>query len=135
MLSDNNLLLRALAMNAVFSGFSAIFMFISGIWLARQFGLDSPVPVYAVAGFLGLFSLQLANIARTRNIRAWEIKSIISGDIAWVIGSILLIALYYQSITAAGLMLLDVVAVAVLFFAILQIRGLRQYQKMTEYQV
>jgi len=130
MLSDNNLLLRALALNAVFSGFSAILMFVAGIWLAEQFGLGSPVPVYAIAGFLSIFAIQLANIVRTRVIRIWEIKSIISGDLAWVAASIAIIALYYQSITAAGLMLLDVVAVAVFFFAVLQIRGLKAYRKV-----
>jgi type IV secretory pathway TrbD component len=130
MLSDNNLLLRALRMNAIFSGFSSILMFVAGRWLAGQFGLESPVTIYAIGGFLALFALQLANIVRTREIRSWEIKSIISGDLAWVAGSIVLIAFYYQSITAAGLMLVDIIAVAVLFFAILQIKGLRELGRM-----
>lgn len=134
MLSDNNLLLRALTLNAAFSGFSALFMFITGTWLAGQFGLQSPIPIYAVAGFLAVFALQLGNIVRTRNIRSWEIKSIISGDIAWVVGTVVLIALYYQSFTAAGLMLMDVIAAAVLFFAILQIRGLKQLTRMAKQQ-
>ena len=130
MLSSNNLLLRALTFNAIFSGFSSILMFIAGYWLAEQFGLNSAAPIYAIAGVLALFALQLGNIVRTKHIRSWEIVSIITGDIAWVVASVAVIALYYQSITAAGLMLMDVVAVAVLFFAILQIRGLRQYRKM-----
>lgn len=130
MLSSNNLLLRALTFNAIFSGFASILMFIAGYWLAEQFGLNSAVPIYAIAGVLALFALQLGNIVRTKHIRSWEIVSIITGDIAWVVASVAVIALYYQSITAAGLMLMDVVAVAVLFFAILQIRGLRQYRKM-----
>ena len=129
MLSNNHLLLRALTFNAIFSGFSALFMFVAGKWLAEQFGLQGPLLVYALGGFLALFAVQLANIVRTRQIKAWEIKGIISGDLAWVAASVALITLYYQSITAAGLMLLDVVAVAVLFFAIMQIRGLREYQK------
>ncbi len=130
MISDNKLLLRALTLNAVFSGFSALLMFVAGGWLAAQFALNSPIPIYAIAGFLAVFALQLGNIVRTKKIRTWEIKSIISGDLAWVTGSVALIALYYQSITAAGLMLVDIVAVAVLFFAILQIRGLKQYRRL-----
>ena len=129
MISSNNLLLRALTFNAIFSGFSALLMFIAGTWLAEQFGLQGPVIIYVLAGFLALFALQLGNIVRTREIRIWEITSIISGDIAWVLGSVAIISLYYQSITATGLMLMDVVAVAVLFFAIMQIRGLREYRK------
>ena len=130
MISDNNLLLRALTMNAIFSGFSALFMFVSGAWLAQQFALSSVMPVYAIAGFLAVFAFNLANIVRTRNIRSWEIKSIISGDLAWVAASVAIITLYYQTITPTGLILLDVVAVAVLFFAIQQIRGLQQFRKL-----
>jgi len=129
MISDNNLLLRALTMNAIFSGFSALFMFVSGPWLAQQFALSSVIPVYAIAGFLAVFAFNLANIVRTRNIRSWEIKSIISGDLAWVGASVAIIILYYQTITPTAVILLDVVAVAVLFFAIQQIRGLRQLQQ------
>ncbi len=132
MLSNNNLLLRALTLNAVFSGFSALLMFISGSWLAQQFALSSAVPIYAIGGFLAVFALQLANIVRTRAIRTWEISAIISGDIAWVVASVALITLYYQSITAAAVMLVDIVAVAVLFFAIQQIRGLREFRRMAD---
>ena len=129
MISDNNLLLRALTMNAIFSGFSALFMFVSGTWLAQQFALGSAIPVYAIAGLLAMFAFNLANIVRTRNIRSWEIKSIISGDLAWVVASVAIIILYYQTITPTALILLDVVALAVLFFAIQQIRGLRRLQQ------
>ena len=129
MISDNHLLLRALTLNAAFSGFSALLIFLAGSWLAEQFVLASAVPIYVIGGFLALFALQLWNIVRTRNIRIWEITAIISGDIAWVIGSVIAVALYYRSMTTTGFILLDVVAVAVLFFAILQIRGLKQYRR------
>ncbi len=130
MISNNSLLLRALTLNAGFSGFSALLMFISGGWLAAQFALDSAVPIYAVAGFLTVFAIQLGNIVRTKNIRSWEIKSIISGDIAWVVASVAIITLYHQSITPTGLILLDIAAVAVLFFAVMQIRGLTEYRRI-----
>ena len=129
MKSDNHLLLRALILNTAFSAISALMMFVAGGWVAKQLGLASAVQVYAVAGFLVLFALQLWNIVRTRNIRTWEIAGIISGDIAWVIGSVVLVALYYQSITASGLLLVDIVALAVLIFAILQIRGLKEFRR------
>jgi len=130
MISDNNLLLRALTLNAMFSGFSALLMIIAGPWLAAQFSLNNVIPVYIVAGFLAVFAIQLGNIVRTKNIRMWEIKSIISGDIAWVVASVAIIILYYQVITPTALILLDIVAVAVLFFAIMQIRGLKQYRNL-----
>ncbi len=130
MISDNNLLLRALTVNAIFSGFSALLMFIAGGWLAAQFALSSAIPVYVIAGFLAVFAFQLTNIVRTRNIRTWEITSIISGDIAWVVASVAITVLYYRTITPTALILVDVVAVVVLFFAIMQIRGLKQYRKL-----
>lgn len=129
-MSDNNLLLRALTLNAIFSGFSALLMFIAGGWLAAQFALESAIPIYAIAGFLAVFAFQLTVIVRTKNIRTWEITSIIVGDIAWVVASVAIVILYYRTITPAALVLVDLVAVAVLFFAVMQIRGLKRYRKL-----
>ncbi|MFQ6006769.1 MAG: hypothetical protein ACE5OQ_14855 [Woeseia sp.] len=126
---NKRLILSVLSINAVFSAASALLMFAAGGWLAQQLGIDSAVPVYVVAGFLAVFALQLGNIVRIRRIRTWEIAGIISGDIAWVIASHVLAGLYYRSISATGLMFIDIVAVAVLFFAIQQIRGLRAYRR------
>ena len=130
MISDNNLLLRALTLNAVFSGVSALLMFIAGGWLAAQFKLPGAASLYPLAALLLLFALQLGNIVRTKKIRTWEIIGIISGDIAWVAASVAIVILYYQAITPTALVLLDIAAVAVLFFAIMQIRGLTQYRKL-----
>ena len=124
-MSDNNLLMRTLRMNAAFSGFSALMILVAGNWVAAQLGLDSAVPVYVTAVLLLGFALQLWQIVRTRKFQVWEIVAIISGDMAWVIGSVVLVALFYSSLTAAGLLLVDMVAVAILFFAIQQYRGLR----------
>ena len=130
MISDNNLLLRALTVNAIFSGISALLMFIAGGWLAAQFARSSAIPIYVIAGFLAVFALQLTNIVRTRIIRTWEISSIISGDIAWVVASVAITVLYYRTMAPTALILVGVVAVAVLFFAVMQIRGLKQYRKL-----
>ena len=130
MISDNHLLLRALTLNAMFSGFSALLMLVGGRWLAAQFALGSATPIYAIAAFLAAFAFQLGNIVRTKNIRTWEIKGIISGDIAWIVASVAIIIVYYQSITPAALLLVDIAAVAVLFLAVMQIRGLRQYRQL-----
>ncbi|MFQ5548449.1 MAG: hypothetical protein ACE5FV_09165 [Woeseia sp.] len=122
-------ILRVLSVNAVFSAVSALLMLSAAGWVARQLGIDSAVPVYVVAGLLLGFALQLGNIVRTRRIRTWEITGIISGDIAWVVASVVLAGLHYQSISTSGLMLIDIVALAVLFLAMAQIRGLRAYRR------
>lgn len=124
-MSENTSLLSALRLNAFFSGTSALMLLIAGHWVAPQLGLDSAIPVYVTAVLLGLFGLQLWNIVRTKKINPPEIIGIIVGDIAWVIGSVVFVAIFYQSMTSIGVMLVDVIAIVVLIFAILQIRGLK----------
>ena len=124
-MSDNTLLLRALRLNAIFSASSALMMLLAGPWVAAQLGLTSVMPLYVTAALLGVFALQLGNIVRTRRIHKLEIASIIFADIAWVIASVVLGALFYSSLTVAGLVLVDVVAIAVLYLAIQQFRGLK----------
>ena len=128
-MSKEHPLISALRMNAVFSSVSALLMFVAGSWLAAQLGLADATPVYVVAALLTVFAIQLALIVRFRKIRFLEVAAIIGGDIAWVLASIVLVALYYESITTTGLMLIDVVSIAVLAFAVLQIRGLRAYRR------
>ena len=65
---------------------------------------------------------------RSGRIREWEIRTIIGADIAWVIGSLFLVLVYYDRFSAAGLLLVDLVAFAVLAFAVLQYRGLKAYR-------
>jgi hypothetical protein len=127
MTSNNQLLLRGLTLNAIFSAVSAVAMLLAADWVARQVGLPGPANVYAVGVFLVFFALQLGNIVRTGTIRTWEIVAIIAGDLLWVAGSVVLGAQYFRSFTVTGAILVDAIAVAVLVFAIIQIRGLRAY--------
>ena len=122
---NNNLLLHAIKMNAIFSGLSALVLMLAGPWVAAQLGLAGATPVYVTAGLLAVFALQLGNIVRTGVIRPWEITSIIGGDISWVAASAVLVVLFYPALTITGLILVDFVALAVLYLAIQQIRGLR----------
>jgi hypothetical protein len=100
-------------------------LLLAGPWVAAQLGLTGVMPIYVTAVLLGLSALQLANIVRTRKIHDLEIAGIIFADIAWVLGSVVLGALFYSSLTTAGLVLVDGVAIAVLYLAIQQIRGLK----------
>lgn len=128
-MTDKNLLLRALRMNAIFSTASAALLLIGGRWVAAQLGLPGAASVYVTAGLLLLFALQLWNIVRTGNIHTVEIAGIVVGDLAWVVATIVLVALFYPSLTPAGLVLVDVVALVVLYFAIQQIRGLKAMRR------
>jgi membrane associated rhomboid family serine protease len=128
-MTNNHLLIRALRLNATFSGASALFLLAAGPWVAAQLGLASTMPVYVTAGLLAVFALQLGNIVRTKEIRSLEITAIILGDFAWVAGSAVLVALFYPSLTTMGLLLVNLVAIAVLFLAIQQIRGLRALRR------
>lgn len=128
-MTNNHFLLRALKLNAVFSGTSALLLLAAGPWVAAQLGLGSATPVYVTAGLLAVFALQLGNIVRSKKIRSLEISAIIIGDLTWVAGSAILVALFYGSLTTVGLLLVDLVAIAVLIFAIQQIRGLRAFRR------
>jgi len=121
--------MRGLKMNAVFSTLSAVAMLLAANWVAEQVGLPGPANVYAVAIFLLFFAAQLGNIVRTRTIRTWEIVAIIVGDLLWVAGSVVLGAIYFRSFSTIGALLVDAVALAVLIFAVMQIRGLREYRR------
>ena len=121
--------MRGLKMNAVFSTLSAVAMLLAANWVAEQVGLPGPANVYAVAIFLLFFAAQLGNIVRTRTIRTWEIVAIIVGDLLWVAGSAVLGAMYFRSFSTIGALLVDAVALAVLIFAVMQIRGLREYRR------
>ena len=125
MKDKNAQLLHALKLNAGFSSLCAPVMLITAPWIAAQLGLSSTIPVYVTAVVLILFAAQLWNIVRTRAFQTWEIAAIIGGDIVWVMASFVLVVLYFDSMTVTGLVLVDLVALAVLLFAILQIRGLR----------
>lgn len=125
----SDLLMRGLKLNAIFSALSALAMLLAANWLAGQVGLPGPANVYAVAIFLLFFAAQLGNIVRTGNIRSWEIVGIIVGDLSWVAGSVVLGALYFRSFSTIGTLLVDAAAIAVLIFAIMQIRGLREHRR------
>jgi hypothetical protein len=127
-MSDKNRLIRAIRMNAVFSAFCTLAMLMFANWIAMQLGLPGAVQIYVLAGILLLFVLQLANIVRSRIIRSWEITAIIGADLLWVGGSFLTVTIYYDVFTPAGLVMIDVVAFAVLFFAVQQIRGLKEFR-------
>ena len=104
-------------------------MFAAGSWLAAELGLADATPVYVVAALLMVFAIQLSAIVRSRKIRFLEVAGIIFGDLAWVVASIVLVALYRESITTTGLVLINVVSITVLAFALLQIHGLRAYRR------
>lgn len=125
-MSNHGPLLNALKMNAAFSTLSAITLFAAADWIAIQLGLPNITPVYSIAVVLALFALQLWNIVRTRSIRRWEITAIIVADLGWVAASIVMVAVYYRSLTLTGMLLVDFVAVAVAIFAVMQFRGLRR---------
>lgn len=127
--SNNKLLIQALKFNAIFSGFSALCIFFYGSWLAAQLTLNSSIPIYVIACFLAGFALYLANIVRTRNIRSWEVTMIIICDVVWVVASVVLLVIFYRTITPTAVVLVDLVSLVVLIFAVLQFRGLRQHQK------
>lgn len=125
---QSNLLIKALAANAAFSGFSAITLILFSGWIASQLGLPDTTPVVITGVALALFALQLAAIAKSRRVKTWEILSIIVGDLIWVVASVVLGIIYIDQLTTIGQVLVFGVALVVLVFAECQGIGLKRWR-------
>jgi len=66
-MSKEHPLIRALWMNAVFSGVSALFLFAAASWLAAQLGLADATPVYVVSIAVLTFA-----VLQIRGLRAYR---------------------------------------------------------------
>ena len=127
-MSESTGLRKAIRINAIFTTICVAFLMFGARWLAPHLGLHGVGWLYALATGLALFVIQLVGILRSDRIRQWEIRTIIGADIAWVLGSLFLVVNYFEQLSTVGLLLIDLVAVAVLAFAVMQYRGLKAYE-------
>ena len=89
---------------------------------------DSCIEGDTVIADLDLDALAINLCLRLLGSGGWEVRGIIAADIGWVVASGVLAGLFYSQITLIGLVLIDAIAIAVIFFAVQQIRGLRQLE-------
>lgn len=123
--SSASLLRKALSGNALFSVSSALLFWFSAPQVALALGLTNPIWVRGLAlGLLG-FALLIGYMLRHKSIPQRWVKWIIGSDLAWVLGSILLLWTKVLTPTAVGWWGVVGVAMVVALFAGLQVLGLK----------
>lgn len=115
----------ALKANAGFSGMSGLVLMAAAEPAGEVIGVARLV-LFAVGLMLCLFAVSLWRTATRPQVDAAEARAAVWADVAWVVGSILLVALHL--LTAIGNALVGLVAVIVLAFAAWQHLGLRRLQ-------
>ena len=133
--NNNTSLHIALRSNALFSDISGLVLILFAKPLAAFLGLNNPgmlmilgIGLFAWALFLFWGSIQ-------SEIPNWLAWLAIDGDLAWVVGTTIILLLPGISLSTAGKWTLAIVADIVLVFAIWQFFALRKAKKASEQKI
>ena len=124
--SKTNLLRHALQGNGIFSGVSGLAFILAAKPIAAFLGLDAPLVLAGLGVGLVLYAAGLFREgAREPLNRQFAVVAILL-DLAWVVGSAVLLLTNWLPFTTAGSWAVAIVADVVAVFAILQFIGLRR---------
>ena len=118
---------KALMGNALFSTLSGLTILLAQGWVLRILGLPRRVNLFILGAGLIVFAVTLVVNARRRQVKNSDAWIAVLMDLAWVLGSCVLI--FVVPFSTEGEWVVGVVAEAVLVFAILQFVGIRRIQK------
>lgn len=121
------LLRKALLGNALFSTLSGLTILIGQRWVSRILGLTNNVNIWILGVGLIVFAVILTINARRQNVKTTDAWVAVWMDLAWVVGSGVLI--FVVPFSMAGKWIVLLVAEIVLVFALLQFLGIRRIQK------
>jgi hypothetical protein len=121
------LLRKALIGNALFSAVSGLTILFAQGWVLRILGLPNSVNLLVLRAGLIVFAVTLVINARKQQVKKSDAWIAVCMDVAWVIGSYVLI--FIVPFSTEGKWVVAVVAEAVLVFAVLQFVGIRRIQK------
>ncbi len=123
--SSSPFLRRALVADAVMSGGAALIMILGAGIASGLLGL--PEPLLRIAGLLLVPFVALVVFVGTRpEIALGAVRAIVALNVAWVAGSMLLLASGWVAPTALGYAFVIAQALAVGVFAELQVMGMRR---------
>ena len=126
--APDQLLRRVLQANMVFSGLSGLLLAVEAGPLSRWLGVPAAWILMVIGiGLLG-FAWQLFQTAKQSPMNLRQANAILLMDIAWVVGSALLLFTGWVSFTIAGWWAVLLVADVVALFAILEFVGIRRLQ-------
>ncbi|NQV19791.1 MAG: hypothetical protein HQ511_00085 [Rhodospirillales bacterium] len=124
--SEMLLLRRTLASNSAFSAYSGVVMIAAAAPLSKLLGLPQTWLLAGLGAGLIVFAAEVYRHSRAARIGGLETRIIIALDVAWVAGSVLLIAAFPDFISVVGRWLITATAIAVAGFAACQFMGLRR---------
>ena len=119
-----NLLKNTLAANATFSTVSGILLAVFPYKFTEIFEVENEL-IFRIIGVVLLFFAGFV-FSQVKKYDVKLVKFIISQDVLWVLGSLLLFLFQPFGISQAGNNLIAGVAVIILLFAIGQMQGLKQ---------
>lgn len=91
--------------------------------LPREFGLSGPMVTDMLAVGLFVYAVALLSTARRRSVSRTALLAFTAGDVAWVVGSAVVLLVAWEGMSATGRVLVVAVALAVELFAALQYRA------------
>lgn len=127
--NNSNLLRKALYGNSIFCTLSGLDFAIFSKPISSFLGLSTSWVILVLGIILVLYGIEVFIFARKEKISEGFAKFVIVADIAWVIGSAVLIFSNLVPLTIAGKWAIAIVADIVLVFAIVQSVGLRRLTK------
>lgn len=124
--NESNILRNALRANASFSFFSGLILLLGAQPAAQFMGIQEPLVLRFMGIVLVLFAVDLIWIASKDPIDrrlAWAVTLL---DVAWVLGSVVILITDLVPLTVAGRWAVALVAEVVAVFAVLEFIGLRR---------
>ena len=121
------LLRMALLGNAIFSTMSGLTLLAAEKPVVQILGLPGGTQLFSLGVGLLVFALILILFARKAPIKPSNAWIVVILDVAWIIGSYLL--LFVAPLSTSGKWVVGVVAEVVLIFALVQWLGIRRIQK------
>ena len=114
---------RILHLNAISTAACAAAMLAGRGFLHALFGLGSPILLDFIAVVFLLSAAALVAAARRRPVERRALIAFAIADAAWVVGSAIVLVLFWPQLTPVGRLLILAVALAVEAFAFLQFRA------------